>query len=138
MGRSAWIIAVFLLAAAVVVGLKRSPEAAPPEPAAAPAARPDSKEAGELPTLVEIGSESCIPCQAMQPVLAELRSEYGGKLNVLFYDVRVHPEVAQRFAIESIPTQVFLDADGKELFRHSGFWPKEEIVSKFRELGVGL
>ncbi|MEJ5171857.1 MAG: thioredoxin family protein, partial [Fimbriimonadales bacterium] len=75
---------------------------------------------------------------AMQPVLAELRSEYGGKLNVLFYDVRVHPEVAQRFAIESIPTQVFLDADGKELFRHSGFWPKEEIVSKFKELGVGL
>ncbi|MFN3684889.1 MAG: thioredoxin family protein [Fimbriimonadaceae bacterium] len=138
MGKSFWIVAAFLLAAAVVVGMKRSPEPAPPEPAPVASARPKSEAAPSLPTLVEIGSESCIPCQAMQPVLAELRRDFDGRLRVLFYDVRVHPEVAQRFGIESIPTQVFLDKNGKELFRHVGFWPKEEIVAKFKELGVGL
>lgn len=137
MGRSAWILAAFLLAAAVVVGMKRSPVPVAPPPAALRTeqkARPEQ----QLPTLVEIGSESCILCQAMQPVLAELRRDYGSKLRVLFYDVRVHPEAAQRFGIESIPTQVFLDKDGRELFRHVGFWPKEDIVAKFKELGVGL
>ncbi len=88
-----------------------------------------------LPRLVELGSTTCIPCQMMKPILEELTIEYDGRLEVEFVDVHREPKKAERFNIRVIPTQVFLDADGKELFRHEGFFPKEDILAKWAELG---
>jgi thioredoxin 1 len=48
------------------------------------------------------------------------------------------PDTADRFKIGPIPTQVFLDASGKELFRHAGVLGKADIVAKWKELGVDL
>ena len=92
----------------------------------------------ELPRLIEIGSVTCIPCKMMAPILDELRKEYGGRLQVDFIDVQHNREAAAKFGIRVIPTQVFLDAGGKELFRHEGFFPKEEILAKWKQLGVDL
>ena len=98
-----------------------------------------SSPTGEgLPRLIEIGSVTCIPCKMMAPILDELRKEYAGRLQVDFIDVQVEREEAMKFRIQLIPTQVFLDARGKELFRHEGFFPKEEILAKWKELGVDL
>ncbi len=89
-----------------------------------------------LPRFVELGADKCIPCKMMQPILADLRKEYAGKLQVDFIDVWEHPEQANKYGIRSIPTQVIYDSSGEEVFRHIGFYPKEEIVSKLAELGV--
>jgi len=91
-----------------------------------------------LPRFVEIGAEKCIPCRMMQPILAELRKEYAGKLQVDMVDVWKHPEQADEYGIRTIPTQVIYDSSGKEVFRHIGFWPKDEILAKFKEVGIDL
>ena len=88
-----------------------------------------------LPRLVEVGANACLPCKMMQPILAELREEYAGKLQVDFVDVWKHPEKGSEYRVQVIPTQVFFDVDGKEVFRHMGFYPKDEIVAKLKELG---
>jgi thioredoxin 1 len=74
----------------------------------------------------------------MQPVLAGLRKEYAGRLQVDFVDVWKNPAEGDKYGVQIIPTQIFFDSKGKEVFRHQGFYPKEEIVAKFKELGIGL
>ena len=74
----------------------------------------------------------------MQPILAELRQEYAGKLQIDFVDVWKHTEQADKYGIQTIPTQVIYDSSGKEVFRHIGFYPKAEIIAKFKELGIDI
>ncbi len=100
--------------------------------------KPSKPIAKQLPKLLEIGSEQCIPCKMMMPVLEELRKEYDGKLEVVYIDLKKNPEAAKKFGIQLIPTQIFYDEEGKEFFRHTGFYPKEEIVAKFKEHGINL
>jgi thioredoxin 1 len=72
----------------------------------------------------------------MAPILEELAAEYKGRVDVKVIDVYEQQEVARRYGVRLIPTQIFFDAQGKEVFRHLGFFPKEEIVAKFKELGL--
>jgi len=72
----------------------------------------------------------------MAPILEELKTEYAGKANVLFVHVRQEQILAARFGIQSIPVQVFFDKGGQEVFRHTGFFPKEEILKQLRSIGV--
>ncbi|MFH0807268.1 MAG: thioredoxin family protein [Elusimicrobiota bacterium] len=92
-----------------------------------------------LVTFVELGSVTCIPCKMMQPVMAEIEKEYGNKgVKIIFYDVKTNEgnPYAQKYGIQLIPTQVFLDKSGKEFFRHEGFFPKEDIVKLLKKQGV--
>lgn len=89
-------------------------------------------------TFVELGSVRCIPCQQMQPVMKAIEEKYPDQVKVVFYDVWT-PEGkpwATTYKINVIPTQVFLDAEGKEFFRHEGFFPEEEIVKILKTKGV--
>lgn len=91
-----------------------------------------------LPRLVDLGAKKCIPCKQMIPVLGALTSEYAGRLEVVFIDVWENRAAGKEYGIRLIPTQIFYDASGKELFRHEGYWSKEAILAKFAELGVSL
>jgi len=95
-------------------------------------------ETKKLPRLVDLGADKCIPCKMMAPILEELKKDYAGTLNVEFIDVWKNPEAGREYGIRLIPTQIFYDASGKELFRHEGFFSKEDILAKWRELGVEL
>ncbi len=99
--------------------------------------QPAAVEAVEqtLPRLVDLGSTQCIPCKKMAPILETLAEEYRGSFAVEFIDVRRNPDAGQEWGIRLIPTQVFLDADGEELFRHEGFMGKKTILAKWQELG---
>lgn len=92
----------------------------------------------KLPVLLELGSVNCVPCKMMAPILDELRETFGGKLEVEFIDVWKNEAAGKLHGIRSIPTQVFFDADGNEIFRHEGFFPRDDIVAKWKELGIGL
>lgn len=87
-------------------------------------------------TFIELGADRCIPCKAMQPLMREIAKEYAGKVQVVFYDVWKDPRPARKYGIQLIPTQVFIDQSGKEIFRHVGFFPKEEILQMFKEKGI--
>ncbi len=91
-----------------------------------------------LPKLIDLGAGKCIPCKMMAPILEQLKTNYVGKLEVEFIDVWKNPDAAKQYGIEVIPTQIFYDATGKELFRHIGFFGKEDILTKWKELGVEL
>ena len=91
-----------------------------------------------LPRLLELGSDKCIPCKAMAPVLASLKKEYAGRLTVDFIDVWKQKDAARTHGVQIIPTQIFFDATGRERFRHEGFFSQEDIVAKWKELGVDL
>ena len=87
-------------------------------------------------TFIELGADRCIPCKAMQPVMREIAREYKGTIQVVFYDVWKTPKYAKNYRIRMIPTQVFLDKNGKEIFRHIGFYAKEEIIKMLKEKGI--
>jgi thioredoxin 1 len=126
-GLSAVVIAVPLFlkhrAAAAVVQ---------PEPAAA------ATSARRLPRLVDLGTTTCAPCKAMLVVVAELERSYADQLVVEFINVQQQEDASREYGVKVIPTQVFLDPDGKELFRHTGFYATEAIAAKWRELGYPL
>lgn len=88
------------------------------------------------PTLVDFGAAFCIPCKRMKPILDSLKTEYAGRANVIFVDIKQERDMASRYRIMLMPTQVFYDARGKEIKRHMGFMDKPEIIAEFKALGV--
>jgi thioredoxin 1 len=89
-------------------------------------------------TFVELGSVNCIPCKAMQPVMKAIEEKYGDQIKVVFYDVwkEDQKKYAQEYKIKLIPTQVFLDENGKEIMRHEGFFPEAEIDAFLQKQGL--
>lgn len=92
------------------------------------------------PTMLELGAEFCPPCQRMKGELAKLRERCGEKLNLRYHDLELaeNRPLAQKYAVESIPVQVFLAPDGRELFRHVGFFPAASVLAKWKELGYAV
>jgi thioredoxin 1 len=88
------------------------------------------------PVLVDFGSNTCIPCRQLRPILQEIRKEYSGKLEVLVIDVYKHQDLAREYRIQAIPTVIFFDLNGKEVFRQQGFMPKAAILEQLRKVGV--
>jgi len=121
--RTIAIIAVALVA--LVVGTLSANPSAPAKP---------------IVTFIELGSVNCIPCKAMQPVMESIRKKYPDQVSVLFYDVwtKEGQPYGQKFGIRVIPTQVFLDKNGKEYYRHEGFFAEKELVRILEKGGVKL
>jgi thioredoxin 1 len=88
-----------------------------------------------LPKLLDLGADKCIPCKKMAPILEEMKTDFAGVLDVQFLDVWKNPEEGKKYRIQQIPTQIFFDAEGKELFRHVGYFGREEMLAKWKELG---
>lgn len=91
-----------------------------------------------LPRLVELGSDSCASCIAMQQVLAELRAHHPDRLEVVSINLMRHPEQTRVWRVKFIPTQVFLDGQGRELYRHVGYLPRPAVEERFAALGFPL
>lgn len=85
-------------------------------------------------TMVDLGAKYCIPCKMMAPILAELEKEYHGRAAVIFIDIREQKDKAKEFNVSFIPTQIFFDKSGREVWRHSGFLAKESIKEKLDAL----
>lgn len=129
--RDLLIVGVLALAIGLVLALRAQERAAKLDSAQAP-----ENSAQPLPRLVDLGAGKCIPCRAMAPILDELRAEYADQFQVVFIDVWENPPAAEPYKINLIPTQIFIDAQGNELWRHEGFLAKDDILAKWREFGV--
>ena len=105
------------------------------------AAAESNKEFANIPakgmvTMVDLGAKKCVPCKMMAPILVKLEKAYLGKASIVFIDVWKNKAQAKRFGIRGIPTQIFFDQDGKEIFRHTGFYDEKSIVSQLTKMGV--
>ncbi len=135
------IVAVLGAAIAGVLALKHSQRPTDPTSGSTADSRTQANAVqavakAPMPRLVDLGAGKCIPCKLMAPILEELRRDYASHFEVQFIDVWENPEVGKQYNVEMIPTQIFYDAGGKELYRHMGFLGKEDILAKWRELGV--
>ena len=88
-----------------------------------------------IPKMVDVGADKCIPCIKMAPILDALREDFAGRLEVVFVDAWKNREQAAEYGVQMIPTQIFYAADGSELYRHTGFYGREEILNKWLALG---
>jgi thioredoxin 1 len=99
---------------------------------------PRAVAAAAKPRLLELGSSRCMSCIEMAKVLDALRASQGARLKVDFIDVFEQPEAGDRYKISLIPTQIFYDTAGKEIFRHTGYFSHDDILAKFHALGVKI
>ncbi len=90
----------------------------------------------ELSKLVDLGADKHVPCKMMAPILEELKTEYEGRVQVVFIDVWKNEGIDAKYGIKVIPTQIFYGADETELFRHEGFFSRKDILATWQELGV--
>jgi len=110
-----------------------SADAEQDKPAAPAPSASESKAPAALPRMVDVGAGHCIPCKMMAPILDELQREYAGKVSVEFVNLEQDPQSADRYGVQVIPTQIFFDSDGQEMYRHVGFYSKKDILAKFRD-----
>jgi len=96
----------------------------------------DNARMSGMPSLVDFGASGCRPCDMMAQILNDIKKKYEGKLNVVFVHVRKEQILAARYGVQGIPIQIFFDRDGKEVFRHTGFFPQKEIERKLKDMGV--
>ncbi len=87
-------------------------------------------------TLIDLGATECIPCKMMAPIMEKLEVDYQGKAVIAFIDVWKHRDQAPKYGIRAIPTQIFFDESGKEIYRHQGFLSEDGIVKQLEKMGV--
>ena len=87
-------------------------------------------------TMIDLGAKKCVPCKMMAPILAKLEKAYEGKADIVFIDVWENRQQAQRFKIRAIPTQIFFNEQGEEVYRHLGFLDEKSIVKQLTKMGV--
>ena len=96
----------------------------------------DKARGSGKPSLVDFGADGCRACDMLAPIIEELKAKYAGKVNIVLVHVGRHQVLAARYGIQAIPVQVFYDKSGKEVFRHVGFYPQDQIEKKLLEMGV--
>lgn len=137
--RKWWIAGVMAVIAGLVFLAAMESRTAPspsmdmgrPEPGVPPPSPGNSRV-----TMIDLGATECIPCKMMAPIIEELKAEYAGKAEILFIDVWKDPPQAQKYGVQAIPTQIFFDKNGREVYRHMGFLDKQAIVEILNRLGV--
>lgn len=99
----------------------------PPSPGIALVA---NATASGLPTIAEFGAKTCASCREMEVILDSVSRKTLGKAHVLVIDISKDYEAAKAFQIRLMPTQVFFDAQGREVGRHMGPLPETEVIAR--------
>lgn len=83
-------------------------------------------------TFLEFGSSGCIACSKMEAVMKTIQEEYSINVQVVFRNISQakNLNLMKYYGIVSIPTQIFLDEKGEEIFRHTGYLSVDDIKTK--------
>lgn len=87
------------------------------------------------PAIYEFGRQTCPVCQKMAGVLKDVEAKYPSQFSIRFLYIETEEPIFKQYGVSFIPTQVFLDASGREVFRHVGPLSPEKLVNKLKELG---
>ena len=87
-------------------------------------------------TMIDLGAKSCLPCKMMAPILEKLEKVCIGNAVIMFVDLSKNREPAKRYRIRAIPTQIFFNEEGKEVYRHVGFMGEKAILGQLKKMGV--
>lgn len=123
-------IVVFLVIGGIFLfknmGINRTPpaDAVAKYPLKITSVKLDEVKSYGFPTVIDFGSDSCIPCKEMAPVLETLNAEWQGAAAVQFIDVWKYSDGVSDFPVQVIPTQVFFTAEGKP------FVPSDDLAAE--------
>ncbi len=85
----------------------------------------------QQPLLVDFYADWCGPCQTLAPVLDQVVADLDGKIILYKVNVDKHPQLAQQFAIRSIP-HLMLFKKGKILWRKGGLLTRAELLKQLK------
>lgn len=102
-----------------------------------PSPLPEIPVKGKI-TMVDFGQSGCVGCMLQAPVIRSLEEKYreSDQVAIIYIDITTHTGQVTKYQIEELPTQIFYDKDGNEVYRHSGFWLERSIVSKLTKIGA--
>ena len=126
------IITIAIIASIALISCQKPSN---PEPAAKPAV---TNSATAKIKFLEIGSDKCIPCKQMKVVTENIVKKYGDELAFQYIDIYENKDVADDYKIQLIPTQIFYNPKGVEIFRHVGYFPEEKIDSLLQANGLKM
>ena len=87
-------------------------------------------------TMIDLGRKTCTQCKMMAPILERLEKEYRGKAAIVFINLIDYPEQQYKYKLKALPTQIFFNPAGEEVYRHVGFMAEENIVAQLNKMGV--
>ncbi len=93
----------------------------------------DFKFAGTRPAVIDFYADWCGPCNMVAPIMEDLSKEYGEKVDFYKINVDEENELSAYFGIRSIPTLLFITADGK-MSRHTGALLREQLKNEIDKL----
>jgi len=96
------------------------------------------EESTALPMMLHLSSPRCGACKKMEPVIKSLKADYDGSFRVVYIDPWKNPSAGEKYGVTAIPTQIFYDKSGAELYRHVGFYSEGQILDTWRKLGIRL
>ncbi len=132
-----WLIAALALAAlAILYGIRGTLFNSGASENLAPRSQDITSPSPDRVVMLDLGANECVPCKMMAPILEELKKEYAGRAEIIFIDVWKDPDQARKYGIRTIPTQIFFNAEGREVHRNTGFMDKKRIVDILSRLGV--
>lgn len=85
-------------------------------------------------TFLEFGATGCAACKRMEIVMSEIESKYPKRVKVVFLNVLLpeHQILMKYFGVAAIPTQILLDHEGIEFFRHSGYYSTNDLEKSMK------
>jgi thioredoxin 1 len=86
------------------------------------------------PAILDFGRGLCANCKLMEQILGKIKERYGDQVEVRLLYIDKDEPIFRQYRIVIVPAQVFLDASGKEVFRHTGVFPLELLEQRLREL----
>ena len=126
------IITIAIIASIALISCQKQSN---PSPAAKPAV---TNSATAKIKFLEIGSDKCIPCKQMKVVTENIVIKYGDELAFQYIDIYENKDVADDYKVQLIPTQIFYNQKGVEIFRHVGYFPEEKIDSLLQANGLKM
>ena len=87
-------------------------------------------------TMIDLGRETCTQCKMMVPILEKLEKKHKGKAAIVFINLLEDPEQQYRFNLKALPTQIFFNPEGEEVYRHTGFMSEEAITDQLKKMDV--
>jgi len=85
------------------------------------------------PLFIHFYADWCEPCRRMQKEVfnsPELSQHLGRRFVLVRLDSDLNPELAERFGVHSLPSDVFVDPDGRVIARLSGYQDKRSYLSR--------